>query len=150
MDLDRVQAEWVLGLFPADQIPEFAAQAMMQGFNGPNIMELVSFHRPDRHDIKPEVFNAALQEMGRGPVSILQAVQRLAQPSAQRLLRDQLSPYDFGQEVVDLVRRVPFEDLPAPLMELSERMCLAEAIGMSRQDVQRLTELAWSLLDSAR
>ena len=43
MDLDRVQAEWKLGHFSLEELPEVAAQLMVQGYEGGAILELASF-----------------------------------------------------------------------------------------------------------
>ena len=69
MDLDRAQAEWSLGLFPSEDLPELAAQMMMRGFDSPAILELASFHRPGRFDVPSTLVDRAFQDCGRPPLS---------------------------------------------------------------------------------
>ena len=148
MDLDLVHAQWMLDLFPARQIPEFAAQAMMQGFDGPNILELASFHRPDRWDIKPEVFEAAIREMGRQPLSVAQAALRLAREVALRILRDQASPVDGATEIGRVTAHCGYVDAPKELIELETRLDMLEAIhSPQREHDQAIIEWAWDLVN---
>jgi len=147
MDIDRVQAEWVLELFPADQIPEFAAQAMMQGFEGPNILELVSFHRPTRGEIRSTVFDGALREMGREPLTPELALRRLARPIAQGILRGRWTAFEGAGEILGLARHIRFEDYPGFLMTLSYELEDMEGIGLSKDREQSIVEIAWSLIE---
>ena len=148
MEIDKVQAEWMLGLFPAEQLPEFAAQAMVQGLDGPFIMELVSFHRPTVHDIKPEVFNGALREMGRAPITQVQAVRRLAHPVALRILRNQTTPFDGASEIARLANRCPWERLSRNLRDFEVWLECVDEGAVSRVEAERsIIELAWSLVE---
>jgi hypothetical protein len=147
MDIDIVQAQWVLELFPAVQIPEFAAQAMMQGFDGPNILELASFHRPTRWDIKPQVFDAALREMGREPLNAAQAALRLARRVALKILRDQINPGNGAAEVYELVVKCGYEEAPAELMDLERRLVDFEDDDSPRRERdQAILEWAWETI----
>jgi hypothetical protein len=67
MDLDRAQTEWTLGRFASEELPELAAQMMIQGFDSPAILELASFHRPP--DVPAELVRRAFRDCGRAPLS---------------------------------------------------------------------------------
>ena len=71
MDFDKVQAEWVLGRFPRHQLPEVAAQAMMAGFEGPFILDLVGYAAPSLSRLTWDVVEGAFSEMGRPPLTEL-------------------------------------------------------------------------------
>jgi hypothetical protein len=145
MDIDLVQAQWLMGLLPPEQIPEFGAQAMMQGFDGPNILELASFHRPNRWDIKPEVFDGALREMGRAPISDGQAVLVLSRLPSRRFLRDEIDLDRFEVEIREL----------ADLMEAPDRLrklcsclwALSEQRDGDRRKRELLVEFAWEMIN---
>jgi hypothetical protein len=148
MDLDLVQAQWMLDLFPADQIPEFAAQAMMQGFDGPNILGLVSLHRPTRYDIRPEVFEGAVREMGRAPLSFRQAKLRVAQDIALRILRSQVNPEDGASEIQTLAFRGRLGGTPEALFELGARMDWMDGQAWpNRERELAIIEWAWDFVN---
>ena len=67
MDLDRAHTDWTLGRFPSEDLPELAAQMMVQGFDSPAILELASFHRP--LDVPAELVRRAFLDCGRAPLS---------------------------------------------------------------------------------
>lgn len=69
MDLDRAWAEWTLGRFPSRELPELAAQMMVHGFEGPDILELASFHRPAPGDVPPGLVDQAFLSCGRPRLS---------------------------------------------------------------------------------
>jgi len=144
MDIDLVQAQWMLGRFPADQIPEFAAQAMMQGFDGPNILELASFHRPTRGDIQPLVFDAALREMGREPMTPGQAVLFMTRLPARRFLRNEIDTARFEDEIRELGDGA---EAPDRLRELCSRLrLLLEERNGNRRKMELLIEFAWEAI----
>jgi hypothetical protein len=146
MDIDKVQAEWVLGLFSARDLPEFAAQAMMQGFEGPFILEMVSFHRPDA--MPDRIFDGALREMGRQPIRKPQAALRLAKDPALRLLRNQISPLECAREIDALRRKAGWDDLHEVLWKFHEVVLeLEDRSGSESDSWKRIIELAWSLLE---
>jgi hypothetical protein len=69
MDLDRAQADWTLELFPTGELPELAAQMMLQGFESPAILELASFHHPGPGHVPRTLVERAFQDCGRPPLS---------------------------------------------------------------------------------
>ncbi len=84
----------MLGMFPAEEIPEFAADVMVAGFEGPAILELASFHKPTRRDIKDELVQRALMEMGRKPIPSPEARRRVAEDIARKIISGEAHPYD--------------------------------------------------------
>lgn len=103
MNLDRAQVEWTLGRFPWEELPELAAQMMMQGHDGAAILELASLHMPHRPCIPPALVDAAFLECGRPPFTKerLEAVRvEQAMSDAETLVVDclqgRLSVVDLG------------------------------------------------------
>lgn len=149
MDFDRVQAEWVLGRFPEDQLPEVAAQAMMAGFEGPFILDLVGYAAPSLHLLKPDVVEGAFREMGRPPLSKLGAVLFLARREALRILRKQTSCRAGAEEISQLAWLPDWEDLPEVLRAFRYVLDEEEFWSSRPSELeQRVVELAWELLDA--
>jgi hypothetical protein len=148
MDIDLIQAQWLLDLYPADQIPEFAAQALMQGFEGPNILELVSFHRPTRQDIRQDVFDGALREMGRAPISRSEAELRVGREMALKILRNQLSPAQGVAEIRRLTFRGRVDETSGVLTDLGYLLDSMEGeVVANRQIELAVIEWAWGLVN---
>ena len=104
MDLDRAQANWTLGHFNSEELPELAAQMMMQGFEGPAILELASFHRPINRDIPKGLVERAFLETGRPSISVVEASSRLSEPIAQRIVSGSTQPLEGALELLQGVR----------------------------------------------
>lgn len=105
MDLRRAQAEWTLGryCFRTDELPEVGAQMMVQGFEGPADLELVSFHKPSTlGELPAGLVDRAFSEAGRPPMSKPEAAIVLVRPMAQRILEGGCLPVDGAMEMLDL------------------------------------------------
>jgi hypothetical protein len=98
MDLTRAQAEWKQGkyAFRSEELTELAAQMMMQGFEGPAILELASFHRPMNRDIPQGLVDRAFEETGRPPLTKVSSAFILARPVALDVVEDRLPPVQGG------------------------------------------------------
>jgi len=146
MDLDLVQARWVLELVSVDQLPEIAAQAMVQGFDGPGVLELASFDEPTLHLIKPEIVEQAFREMGRAPLTRGQAARRLARDLALRILRGQRSVEQGATEIFDLIRRCRAGEVPMELQCYeSWTVDFTDDPTLSTQHAQAIVEWAWEM-----
>lgn len=100
MDLDRAQADWTLGRFPSGNLPELAAQMMMQGHDGPAILALASFHRPGPWDVPRDLVDRAFQECGRPPLDVEEAACRLV----ERVLRTTADPARAVPPIAEVLR----------------------------------------------
>jgi hypothetical protein len=147
MDFDRVQAEWVLGRYPRGLLPEVAAQAMMAGFEGPFILDLVGYAAPSLHLLRDEVVDGAFRENGRSPITEQQATMRLARYVALRVLRKQTSCLDGAEELRDLVGRLEYTELPKVLQGFYE-VFYDEEVDRPKGFDQRVVELCWELLEA--
>lgn len=150
MDFDRVQAEWVLNRFPKVQLPEVAAQAMMAGFEGPYILDLVSYAAPTLDQLKPQVVEGAFREMGLSPLTKPQALLLLARRVASRILRNEVSCRAGAAAIQDLARALDGEDMPKlfwkfRFLEEFEEDWSHRNINFDKE----VMELAWTLLESS-
>ena len=104
MEYRLVQARWLLGLYPAEDLPEFAGQAMVEGHDGQAILELASFHQPTTYDIPPGLFDKALAEMGFSPLSKVEAALLVAEGIAGRMLSGEIQPDEGADRIWRLNR----------------------------------------------
>lgn len=149
MNLDHAQAEWTLGRFPYPQLPELAAQMMMQGFEGPAILELVSFHRPGRWDVPAELVDRAFREAGRTPLPPMRALWLLAEREARGMVRGEVTPLEGASRIL---RHVPWgeEWIESPFYRLDEWVELWDRDDQpcDRDRYERLMlETAWEFLE---
>lgn len=143
MDINRVQARWALGLLRDQDLPEVAAEALRSGYRGPCLEDLAEM---DPRALPEGIFDCALREMGRKPITAIEAVRRLARDAALRILRRQTPPRAGAEEIARALRRFDWEDVPTRLREFrwdpEDR-----SRGRTLTDEHRIVELAWELLE---
>lgn len=150
MDLDRAQWEWTLGTFPSRELPELAAQMMVQGFEGPAILELVSFHRPGPQEVPPDLVDRAFLETGRPPLPRRTAVWMLAAPDARALVEGWVPPVEGARR---LLRLAPWGEANVEMgafYQLDELVELwhRDQDPSDRERYERLMiETAWAFLE---
>ncbi len=150
MDLDRAQVEWTLGNFPSQELPELAAQMMMQGFEGPAILELVSYHRPGRWDVPPELVERAFREARRDPLPRAAAARLLAVRMARDIVERSVNPVEGAGRIL---RVAPWGEQGlemSPFMAMDELVALweNETDSAERERCERLiVEAAWEFLE---
>lgn len=129
MDLELIQARWTLGVYPAEELPDLAAQLMVAGRDGPAVAELASFHRPARYEVLG-AFARLMTELGQRPMSYPEAAVVLARHGMREIARaladGATSPADAAARLLEL--RYPREDAPAEMIRLSDaaRRCRDE------------------------
>jgi len=99
-DYELVQAMWTLERFPSELLPDVAAEAMVEGYDGPAVLALVSFH-PPRLDGIDRAMEAAMREMGRPPVPQAKAAWLVARHLAKLVVTGKLDARDWCQEMGD-------------------------------------------------
>ncbi len=102
MNLDRAQVDWTLGRFPCEELPELAAQMMVQGHEGPSILDLASYHRPTCSDLPADLVNQAFRESGRPPLNPEAVVLLAAEELVVDCLQGRLSVVDLGYRLWSL------------------------------------------------
>jgi hypothetical protein len=146
MDFERVQAEWVLDRFPKAQLPEVAAQAMMAGFEGPFILDLVGYAAPSLDRLRPETVEGAFRELGLSPLTKAQALMLLARRVASRILRNEISCRAGADALQDLARSLDSDEMPDGMREF--RYLEDFEAEWSAFD-KNVMQLAWTLLEES-
>ena len=148
MDFDRVQAEWVLGRFPMHHLPEVAARAMMAGFEGPYILDLVGYAAPSLPQLKPETVEGAFRELGLPPLTKLEALLLLARRVAARIVRNDISCRAGADAIQDLARSLDLDHMPAAMWAFRYMEDYEEQWSYVGDIFdKKVRELAWSLLE---
>jgi hypothetical protein len=98
LEIDLAQALWCLGQLPPEDIPEIACQALERGFDSPTIRKLAGLHKPVASDIG-DLFDRAMIEMGRKPLSKKAAGLLIAKDIAAQIVRGQIDPYQGAREI---------------------------------------------------
>ena len=101
MNYQFIQAQWLLGMYPVNDIPEVFAQAMVEGHDGPAILELASFHQPDKRDIRDELFDKALGEIGYESISKHDAVMIILKEWLGEIADGKCPPREGMARIVD-------------------------------------------------
>lgn len=92
-DLDLSRARWALGMIGSDELPRIALRALEDGVAS-SAMERLAGLTVVEHDEAPELFERALQELGRRRLSKAEALYELARYAAERIVRQEIGPYD--------------------------------------------------------
>jgi hypothetical protein len=144
MDLDRAQADWTLGRFPSEDLPELAAQMLVQGHDGPAILELASFHRPGPWDVPRDLVDRAFQDAGRPPLPRDEAMAR----RVEELLRSTPDPATVLHELGLLLEGACWHEPLTDLQDLSEEWSTNPE---RRTDVEsRLPDVRHDFLEARR
>lgn len=97
--IDVVEALWRLDLYPAEGLPAVAEWALAEGFDGPSLRALAELRRPTRTSVGG-LFEEALRELGRDPMSEERACQTAARGLAARILDGRLKPREGAEMLV--------------------------------------------------
>lgn len=98
MDIERAEALWRLGQLPVGDLQQVALDALAAGYYGPALVELAQFQYATRRDLG-DLFQRALSEMDRLPISERQAGLRIAKSIAVKVLAGQIDPYEGAREI---------------------------------------------------
>jgi hypothetical protein len=99
MDIELAEAMWRLGVLPPEALPGLAREALEQGLEGPSLEALAELHAPTRLQAGG-LFEEALSEIGRPPMSLPDAGLRLAQDLAAKILTGELTPQEGAHRIV--------------------------------------------------
>ncbi len=98
MDLQLVQARWVLGHIPSAEVPRIAGEALEAGFDTPALRQLAGEKNPIMSDVGP-VFERAFKELGKEPLARESAGQVIARWWARSILRGDSTPYEGAKAI---------------------------------------------------
>ena len=91
-------ALWALGLIPAEDLPDIAVDAMMQGHDSKALVELAGLTRHELEDA-PKLFARALEGMGEGRMDKPEALRRYACMVSASILASEVTPYDGARRL---------------------------------------------------
>src|ERR1700761_6715838 len=99
MDLERVAAEWYLGLYPPEKMPALAVWALEQGFDGKALRELAGLATATRK-YEQGLIEKALHELGtEPPPDAMTAGLKLTIPICEEIVSGTTNPYDGASHI---------------------------------------------------
>ena len=94
LDLESIEALWVLELISTDELPELAMQVMAQGLESKSLVELAGCSPSESDDIR-RLFNQSLREItGKRRMLKTDALRRYAKQISTSILATDVSPFD--------------------------------------------------------
>src|ERR1700730_12514058 len=98
MNLDSVNAQWSLGLYPPEKMPTLAVWALEQGFDGPALRELAGCTTATYSD-EGGLIERALRELGKEPLDLSNAGRLLAILLCEQIVSGKTSPYEGASRI---------------------------------------------------
>ncbi|WP_432510889.1 hypothetical protein [Kineococcus sp. SYSU DK001] len=97
-DLRRARARAVLHLLTPEQMPTWAAHALIDGYDSPSLGELAGLDVADPRDVQ-DTFTAALNELGAPTLDEAQARWEMARAWAQAAVEGTMTPYEAARRI---------------------------------------------------
>lgn len=114
---DLFVAKWYCGFIHSEDLPEFAADALEAGYDGPALRRLAGLIKPASTDIV-DLFEKALAEIGTVKIqNAQQAAVLVARSTARDILQERIDPF---RGAACIARLAPALDYPAYLMPFYE------------------------------
>lgn len=144
--LDRANVYWSFGWLASDKLPGVALDALEQGMESPSVLELACRDGSEGL-ILHGLFEKALSELGRAPLSKLEAGRMIAREYAEEIANGKLSPIEGARLIWKVSldceeltqelgifggRASEYEDLPSERKLISDTI-LAEAKQLLKQ-----------------
>jgi hypothetical protein len=98
-NLTTIQAYWVLGLIPSNDLPRIARDALSHGFDSKSLVRLAGLLTPTGWDDTSALFRQALKELGRRTLTRREALKEYARSISASILRLELSPYEGAHAI---------------------------------------------------
>jgi len=96
-DLKSIQARWVLGLVPPEDLPRIATDLLCQGIESKSLVELAGLARNEGG--APALFERALDELGCGAMEPTDALKRYAKAVSTSILASETSPLEGAKRI---------------------------------------------------
>ena len=97
-NIELAHALWQIGKFPVERLPDVAIQALEKGFDGPALRELAGLQKLTERDLG-NLFELALKEVGRLPMSKREAGLIVAKNIAQEIINGNIEPYEGARRI---------------------------------------------------
>jgi hypothetical protein len=145
LDFKTIQALWVLGLILRDDLPEIAAQVMVQGANSKSLEKLAGLSQTDTREAL-ELFERSLDEMGQKKITKKEALRIYAKYISGLILASQISPLEGANRIWRSVVSsgiIEFHDLDPFIYAASEWESRPEEADFFQEAIRKEAEI-WS------
>ncbi len=122
IDLDLAEALWTLGLLSPFDMPDVAANALVQGHDVPELRLLAGLSKSETAEASA-LFARVLKSLGRGHLSRPEAAREYASRISANILGGKQEPFDGARAIWDAALRVEnesFHDLDPFIYAASE------------------------------
>lgn len=92
-DLKFLEAMWVLGFIPPEDLPGIAANGLAQGIDSKSLRELACLS-PEEFQAASRLFKLALAELGQGTMGKRDALMQFAKNVSASILTTRMQPLD--------------------------------------------------------
>ena len=121
-DYKSVQARWVLGLIPSDDLPNIATQALSAGIESKSLAELAGLTGNETDEAR-KLFEQVLNELGGEGMKTADALKHYAKIVSTSILASEITPLEGAKRIwqTTLNASVPgFHDLDGFIYAASE------------------------------
>jgi hypothetical protein len=95
-----------LGRINPEDMSDVATHLLGAGYDGPHLRALAGRHSLLR-EADAELVDAALEEIGAGPVDNVSAAWTVVRSIARSILRDEVAPHEGAQDIGSIARMSP-------------------------------------------
>ena len=121
-NLESVNAQWVLGLIPTDDLRDIATKALSAGIESKSLVELAGLNRSETDEAR-KLFEHALNELGCERMGKMDALRNYARVVSASILESDLTPLEGAKRIWQATlgsAPMNFHDLDAFIYAASE------------------------------
>lgn len=96
--MKSIQAQWVLGFIPTNQLPEIAADALSAGIESKSLVELAGLNGMETDDAR-KAFERALNELGYKSMEKADALRNYATTVSISMVESSLAPLEGAKRI---------------------------------------------------
>ena len=97
-DLKSIQAQWILGLIPGDDLIDIAADALAQGVKSKSLVELAGLSQNETQEAQ-RLFQRALDEIGQAGMVKADALKHYAKIVSASILASEVAPMEGAKRI---------------------------------------------------
>ncbi len=146
-----IQARWVLGKVPSEDMPQLAQAALASGFDGKCTRRIAGLVRPNKADLEP-LMDGFLTELGlEKKLSTEQAGWLLARFIAEAITQRRIAPYEGARFIWKSIVNEIWPNQQHPLLVFVGDASEYEDCSSYSDDVERTRyEIEESIVNDAR
>jgi len=110
-DIEALEVKWILGMIHTHELPTVAVELMTHGFDSESLLQL-AVGDATRVVESGSLFQQALEELGRGKISKLDALKHYAKTVSRRILNAEVSPLEGARAIWHAQLSVGLSDFP--------------------------------------